>query len=168
MGRRANPEDFLEVLQDAFYLFVWKAALRWEHVDMVLRIKPADTVAGREPDAAFGGDADRLSFHTRQAFGKGPKAKVVGAVRIDAEQAAFGGEIDFAPGIEGEGRGSSVRIVGLGERQLAQDSAFHVGDPARSDNPNSATGSQNELANIGAGKALLETETQNMVAVKAK
>ncbi len=45
MGGGANPEDLLEVLEDADHLFVRQAALRGKHVDMVLRIEPAHAVS---------------------------------------------------------------------------------------------------------------------------
>ena len=41
----ANPEDLLEVLEDADHLFVRQAAFRGKHVDMVLRIEPAHAVS---------------------------------------------------------------------------------------------------------------------------
>src|SRR5580700_12036940 len=164
----ANPEDPLEVLEDADHLFVRKAAFGRKHVHMLLGIEPAHTVPGSEPDAAFRGDVYRLHFLIGQAFGKGPETEIVGAVRIDAEQASFGGEIDFAPGIEGQCGWATKRIVDLGQWELMEDSAFDVGDAPGGDHPDSAGRSKNELAYMGAGQALLETEAQNMIAIEAK
>src|SRR5580704_1895223 len=141
MGGGAHPKDFLEVLEHADHLFIREAALRGKHVDMILGIKPADAVTGGEPNAAFGGDAYRLRFQAGQAIGNGPNAEVVGTVGIDTENAGFGGKINFAPGIQGESRSLSKRIVNLGEGQLMKDSAFHVRDSARGYDPDSAGGS---------------------------
>src|SRR5579863_1672932 len=168
MASGANPKDLLEVLENADHLLMRQAALCGKHVDMILRIQPANVVTGGEPHPAFGCDADRLCFEAGQALGNGPEASIVGPLGIDAEQATFGGEVDLAPGIESQCRGMTKRIVDFGEGQLVKDAAFHVGDAPRSDDPDSARGSQNELVHIGAGKALLETKAQNMIAVEAK
>src|ERR1700686_5132252 len=140
MARGANPEDFLEVLENADHLLVREAALHGEHVDVVVGIEPADTVPGSEPDPAFRGNAYRLGFQTWQAFGEGPETEIVGTLRVDAEQATFSGEIDFAPGIEGQCGGATKRIVDLCEWELVEDSAFDVCDATGGDNPDSASG----------------------------
>ena len=90
MRRSANPKNFLEVLKNADHRFVREATLRREHVDMVLGIQPADAVTGRKPNAAFGGNVDRLRFLARQAVGDRPEAEIIRAGRIDSQQAAFG------------------------------------------------------------------------------
>src|SRR5580700_9351421 len=138
MRGSANPEDPLEVLKDADHLFVRESAFARKHVHMLLGIEPADTVPGSEPDAAFRGNANRLRFETWQALGKRPEAEIVGTIRIDAQQASFGGQIDFAPGIEGQCRGATKGIVDLGEWELVEDSAFDVGDATGGDHPDSA------------------------------
>jgi hypothetical protein len=91
-------------------------------VHLLLGIEPADTVPGSEPDAAFRSNAYRLHFQIGQAFGKRPETQIVGALRIDAEQASFGGEIDFAPGIEGQCGGAPKGIVDTGKWELVEDS----------------------------------------------
>ena len=59
-------------------------------------------------------------------------------------------------------------IIGFGDGQLVKDAALHVSDATGSNNPDSSSRSQNELAHIGAGKALLEAKTHNASAVEAK
>src|SRR5580692_8441001 len=134
----ANPEDFFGVLKNAKHRFVSEAALHREHVDTILRIKPADAVPGGEPNSAFGGDADRLCFNAGQALCYGPEAEIVGAVGIDAKQAAFGSEINFAPVIEGQRGGLTEKIVDLGEWQLMKPAPFQIRDASGSDNPDTA------------------------------
>src|SRR5271155_4479720 len=168
MARSANPKDFLEVLEDADNGFARETALCGEHVHVILCVKPADAMTGSEPNAAFGGDADRLRFQAGQAIGNGPEAEIVRPVGVHAEQATFGGEIDFAPGIEGQCGLLAERIVGFGEGELVKDTSLHVRDATRSDNPDAAGGSQNELVHIGAGKALRNAEALNASTVEAK
>ena len=46
--------------------------------------------------------------------------------------------------------------------------AFHVGNAARCDNPDSPGGGQDELVHIGAGKALFDAIPHNSIAIEAK
>ena len=85
-----------------------------------LGIEPAHAVTGGEPNAAFGGNVDGLRFLAGQTVRDGPEAEIVGAGRIDAQQAAFGREIDRAPRIEGKYGRLPEKIVNLREGQLVK------------------------------------------------
>src|SRR5690242_2755535 len=168
MRRRANPKDFLEVLKNGDHLLMRQAALRRKQVDMVLGIEPAYAVPGCEPDAAFRSDVDGLYFETRHALGDAPQASVVWAIRVDAEQPTFGGQINLSPGIEGESGGMTESTMNFGNRELSKDPALDIGNAARGDDPDASGRGEHELNDVGAGQALFETKPGYASAVKTK
>ena len=168
MSARANPEGLLEILEDTDDLLMREAALSRKHVHMALRIEPAHAVTGGEPNAAFGSNAHGFYFEVGESVGNAPQTVVIRTIRIDPKEAAVGSKIDLTPGIEGQSGGTPKGIVDLGEGKFVNDALFHVSDATRCDNPDSSAGSENELIHIGAGKALLEAETNNASAVEAQ
>ena len=168
MSAGANPEGLLEILENTDDLLMREAALSRKHVHMALRIEPAHAVTGGEPNAAFGSNAHGFYFEVGETVGNAPQAVVIRTIRIDPKEAAVGSKIDLTPGIEGQSGGTPKGIVDLGEGKSANDALFHVSDATRCDNPDSSAGSENELIHIGAGKALLEAETNNASAVEAQ
>src|SRR5689334_15394477 len=158
MRCRANPEDFLKVLENGDHLLMRQAALRRKQVDMVLGIEPAYAVPGCEPDAAFRCDVNCLYFETRHALGDAPQASVVRAIRVDAEQPTLGGQINLTPGIEGEHGGMTESTMNLGNRELVKDTALDIGNATRGDDPDASGRGEHELNDVGAGQALFETK----------
>src|SRR5579859_51393 len=168
MSGGAYPNYFLEVLENADDRLARQSGFHGKKVNVVLRIEPTDAVTRGEPDAPFRGDVDSFQIETGHAFGQGPQARVVQTIRVNAEQADVSREIDFAPGIESEGRRVAERADIFGKVKAMERAAFQVRDSAAGDNPHAAGGREDELADVRAGEALLEAEAQNAVAVKAE